>query len=310
MAKEPKGVQLLSITPLNKDYTVNEDAIFKQVEWAIREGASGIWTLGFIGECSSTDEEMKKKILKAFIDAAKGRLFMAAGCWGLNPFQSIRLVNYAQKLGYDLAWMGPPVPRRASDDELFEFYKTVHDNTSMPLGMYSTVAFGVYYKPTLTARIADLDRMTCMKEVIADFDHIAMLYKLGVYEKIKVFPTHAGALQLLLGAAGLMSVPPALKNDVKVYNTFMKGDIVEALKIDIDGHGWLLAHPGSAALAFGANIEQSTHGWTKAVSGELMGIELGPPMPPYLAASEKQKEAIREMLKRNERPTYHPQVKR
>jgi dihydrodipicolinate synthase/N-acetylneuraminate lyase len=45
-----KGCHVLFITPLNKDYSLNEQAVRDEVEWCIQNGAHGIWPGGYIGE--------------------------------------------------------------------------------------------------------------------------------------------------------------------------------------------------------------------------------------------------------------------
>ena len=103
MAKALGDVQVLTVTPLNKDYTLNEDAIRKQVDWCVEKGANGIWVTGYFGEATVLEDDVRKRAWEVFIEAAKGRLYCGAGCYGVNPFHIIKLVNYAEELGYDMA---------------------------------------------------------------------------------------------------------------------------------------------------------------------------------------------------------------
>lgn len=298
MVKALEDVQVLTVLPLNQDYTLNEENIRKQVEWCVQNGAKGIWVTGYLGEGNVIEDDVRKRAFKVFLEAAKGRLFCAAGCSGVNPFHSIKLVNYAEELGYDMAWIPPMAPRRPSDEELFDFFKLIHDKTTLPLAIYSTWAFNVYIRPEVTARIADkLKRIIAMKEVVSDFDHIAKLYKYGVYQKMKVFPTHGEVPQLMMGAAGCTCGPNRLVQHVEMIKAFKAGDIYKALKINLEASGDLPMAPALAAIAFGANIGRSTEGLSKARNGAVMGIEMGPPMAPYKPASPEEVKQFAEEVK-------------
>jgi 4-hydroxy-tetrahydrodipicolinate synthase len=297
MVKALEGVHLLPVTPLNKDYTLNEDAIRKQVEWAVEKGVDGLWVTGYLGEANVLDEDVRKRALEVFIDAAGDRLYCAAGCAGINPFQCIRLVNYSEELGYDLAWIPPLVPTKPSDNELFEFYKIIHDNTTLPLAMYSTYAYGVYMRPSIIARIADLERMIAMKEVISDFEHIAGLYNLGV---------EAEVTQLMLGAAGCICDSHFLSPAMEMWKAFKSGDVNKALRIDAGMHGFMLSFPFTSKQAFGSQIDFSTAGFQKAACGMSMGIDMGPPMAPYAPPTEDQIKAIRKSVEEEEVPPFVP----
>lgn len=310
MAKAWEGVHVLAITPLNEDYTLNEDNIRKEVEWVVEQGCHGIWPMGYLGEGNVLDEDVVKRALKVFRDAAGDRLLTGAGCCGINPFHIIRLVNHAEELGYDMAWVPPLCPRRPSDDELFEFYEFIHDRTSIPLGIYSTWAFNVYFRPSVLARIADLPRMVCMKEVITDWDHIAGMYNYGVFEKLKVFTTHAQVPMFMLGAAGNICSPHVVPRMIEMWNEWKSGNVQRAIEINAEAHGFLLANPAIAQTAFGAKITESTEGFSKAVGSAVMGVEMGPPMLPYRAPGEEQLKLIRQSAASSEQVQFLPETER
>ena len=80
--KSLQGIMALTYTPLNKDYTLNEEAVRKEIDWVLERGATGIWPGGFAGEWPELEEETRKRHLKVCIDHAGNRVFCAAGCHG------------------------------------------------------------------------------------------------------------------------------------------------------------------------------------------------------------------------------------
>ncbi len=294
MAHPLEGVMALPSTPLNNDYSLNEDAIRRQVDWYIDQGAAGLWVDGFFAECNQIDEMVRRRAHEVFIEAARGRVFMGAGCYGINPFQSIRLANHAADLGYDMAWM--PTPWKVPEEEIFQFFKIIHDNTRIRLGIYNTDGLGVYLRPALVARIAELERMLCMKDTTQDFAHICGLANLGVFKRLKVFPTRAFVIYMKLGAAGLLAAPARFKQTREIYNMFKNGDEDGAFKKEVASEGAAQAvFVRLSSWAWGAPRTRSTNGWSKAVSGMSMGVDLGPPMAPGLPLSDAERKLMEDM---------------
>lgn len=302
MAKRLEGVMVLIGTPLNKDYSLNEENLRREVDWCVQSGADGIWTVGYFGEYTVLDEETRKRVNEICIDQAKGRLYCVAGCHGISTLQCIRLAKHAESVGCDAAWVAPLTPRRATDDEVYEFYKMIVDNTQIPIVAYSSHFTGVYMRPPLIAKIAAMDRVVGIKDTIRDFSHIVSLYNLGVHKNIKIFTVLPLLLHLILGGAGCTCYPARLHLSKHLYDAFKRGDMNEAWELQ---KRLIASWPGLfvdqiAEMTFGAKIEHSIEGWSKAQNSMAMGIDLGPPMHPYAPASEallkKAKEDIEKYL--------------
>ena len=281
MAQKPEGVMALMGTPLNADLSLNEDSIRNQVKYVLGTEATGFWCDGVFAEDYAIDEDVRMRAHAVFAEANGGKLYIGAGCYGINPFQAIRLVNHAEKVGYDMAWVPPP--RKAPDDGIFEFFKLIHDSTTLPLSIYSTDGLGVYMNPILISRIASLERMVCMKDVYDSYSHICGLRNTGVYDKISVFHTTANVLSLSLGAKGILGSLIGIKRACEVYKKFQEGDLLAALKFEAEGKGPAqAAFPMYTQWTFGARMPKSPQGWSKAATTTMIDVDLGPPMLPDL----------------------------
>lgn len=297
--KRAEGVAVLMITPLNKDYTLNEENLRKEVEWCIKNGAHALWPLGYIGEWTVLEEETKKRILEIIADQAKGRVYLAAGCHGINTLQVIRMVNYAQKLGYDCGWISPTTPRPMTPDEIYGFYKMIHDNTTLPIGLYNTYPKGVYIRPSLMKKISELERMIVCKDSIGDYSHIAGLYYEGVHKNMTILGVpYSLTPHMIHGGGGCTAAPQDLALSLEVYNAIRADDWDKAWKLQVNlTAAWpLLLVEALAARVFGAKVTSSVQGFSKAKASLVMQIEMGPPMAPYLPASEAELKSAKESL--------------
>jgi 4-hydroxy-tetrahydrodipicolinate synthase len=298
-----KGVMALTYTPLNKDFTLNEDAVRREIDWVIEKGATGIWPGGYAGHWPELEEEVRKRHLKICIEHARGRIFCAAGCHATHTLLTIRLANYAEKIGYDCAWISPTIPRKATDEETYDHHKQVIDHTGIPIALYDSSPVGSYMPPDLISRIVEMsDRFVAMKAIVSDIVHIASLYTRGVDQKISIMGVEWNMLpHLLLGAPGALGGSDWIPAMCAMHEAFKAGRMVKAWEIQkaiIDQSPLLI--PRTASLAMGSRIDHSGIGYLKSRFSLMSGIDMGPPMPPYFPASAAEIERARKGIRKIE----------
>jgi len=302
--KPPAGIMALTYTPFKQDFTLNEAAVRAEIDWVIAQGATGIWPGTYAGQWPEMDEAVRRRHLEVCIDHAGGRVFCAAGCHATNTLATIRLANYAQELGYDCAWISPTMPRRATEDEVFEHHRMIFENTGIPIALYDSSPVGSYMAPKLIKRICSLsDNIVAMKAIVSDICHIACLYHLGLAERFSIFGVEWNMLpHLELGAPGAMGGSDWIPIMTATYNAFKSGDLAKAWHLQqiIISQSPLLI-PRTAAMAMGSRIDHSAVGYMKAKFYHMSGIDMGPPLPPYKPATqaefEKAKQAVAELNK-------------
>lgn len=291
--KPLEGIMALTYTPFNKDFTLNETAVREEIDWVINQGATGVWPGTYAGQWPEMDLSVRKRHLEVCIEHAGNRVFCAAGCHATNTLTTIDLANYADELGYDCAWISPTVPRRATDEEVFEHHKMIFENTKIPIALYDSSPVGTYMAPGLIKRISDLsDNIVAMKAIVSDICHIAGLYHLGLGKKINIFGVEWNMLpHLELGAPGAMGGSDWIPFMIAVYNAFKEGDMDKAWQLQqiIISQSPLLV-PRIAAMSMGSRIDHSVVGYMKAKFLHMSGIDLGPPLPPYRPATEEEHE--------------------
>jgi 4-hydroxy-tetrahydrodipicolinate synthase len=302
-AKPIEGVMALPYTALHKDFSLNEDAVRQEIDWVIEKGATGIWPGGYAGHWPELEEEVRKRHLKICIEHAGGRVFCAAGCHATNTLQTIRLANYAEKIGYDCAWISPTIPRKATDEEVYEHHRLVIEETSIPIALYDSSPVGSYMTPDLISRIVETsDRFIAMKAIVSDMVHIASLYNLGVDKRTSIMGVEWNMLpHLVLGAAGALGGSDWIPAMCVIYEAFKAGDMARAWEVQkaIVEQSPLLI-PRTASLAMGSRIDHSGIGYLKCRFSLQSGIDIGPPMPPYHPASEKEIEKAKKGIRKIE----------
>jgi 4-hydroxy-tetrahydrodipicolinate synthase len=299
----PRGVMALTYTPLKEDYSLNEDAIRTEIDWAIENGAKGIWPGGYAGQWPETDEEVRKRHLKVCIEHAKGRIFCAAGCHATNTLQTIRLANYAEQMGYDCAWISPTLPRAATAEEIYEHHRLVVEGTGIPLALYDSSPVGSYMAPDLVLRIVEMSpRFIAMKAIVSDFVHMASLYNLGIHKRISILGVEWNMLpHLLLGAPGALGGSDWIPAMCAIFEAFTGGEMDKAwdLQKAIAEQSPLLI-PRVASTVMGSKIDHSGIGYLKARFSLLSGIDIGPPLPPHRPASKAEVERAKKGIEKME----------
>lgn len=300
--KPLEGIMALTYTPFNEDFTLNEDAVRQEIDWVIKQGATGIWPGTYAGQWPEMDEAVRKRHLEVCIEHVAGRVFCAAGCHATNTLATIRLANFAEKIGYDCAWISPTVPRRGTDEEVFEHHRMIFENTSIPIALYDSSPVGTYMSPGLIKRIAALsDKIIAMKAIVSDICHIAGMYHLGLGEQFPIFGVEWNMIpHLQFGSPGALGGSDWIPIMVAVHDAFKKGEMEKAWHLQqiIISQSPLLI-PRIAAQAMGSRIDHSVVGYMKAKFFHMSGIDLGPPLPPYLPATDaeikKAKQSVAEL---------------
>lgn len=287
-----KGVMALTYTALKPDFSLNEKAIRQEIDWVAEQGATGIWPGGFAGQWPELSEEDRRRHLKICVEHAKPRLFTVAGCHATNTLETIRLVNYAEKLGYDWAWISPTLPRKATESEILRHHKMVLENTGLPIAIYDSSPITHYLSPRLISDLVDLsDRIVAMKAIVVDITHIAGLYNGKIDKKIKILPVEINCLpHLQLGAPGSLAGSEWVPLVMELCKAFREGrtDRAWALqKVVLDQIPPMLSRV--AAQTMGGTLAHSGIGFIKEKFRLMSGIDLGPPLPPYEPASEQEK---------------------
>ena len=101
------------ITPFRDD-RIDETALVGLVNWHIAEGSHGLVAVGTTGESPTLSHEEHERCVEVVVRTAAGRIPVIAGAGSNSTAESVRLMEFARKVGADAAEVGLVAARRRS----------------------------------------------------------------------------------------------------------------------------------------------------------------------------------------------------
>lgn len=286
----PKGIIPALVTPLNKDESVNYDALEKHIDYLIENGVHGIFVIGTTGEFYALSLEEKRKIIQSAKRAVRGRVPLYAGTGGITTKECIELTSMAEEEGVDAVSVLTPMFITPSQDDLYCHYRSIAESTSLPVILYNNVPrTGVNITVRTCERLSEIDNIIGIKDSSGNFDltseYIRTTKDNPYFHVLQGRDTHILA-GLTYGATGAIAatsnVAPALV--VSIYENFMKGDYKAALDAQ-----FMLA-PLRMAFSLG------TFPMVIKSALEMMGINAGPCKSPVMDLTPDEKSELRKVL--------------
>lgn len=166
MAPKLQGIIAAVPTPMSDDGTkVDYDNIAVHTERLIDAGLHGLVTTGTTGEFPALTIEEHKNVIKAYVDAAKGRVPVVAGI-GCNSTQAaIDMCQYAEKVGAAACMVVPPFYDPLPFKTLYKFYEDVCASVSVPLMYYNLPgATGVHLTAAEIRKLGQIKGLDYLKD--------------------------------------------------------------------------------------------------------------------------------------------------
>lgn len=166
-------------TPLKQDGDViDEDCLFRMIDFQIKNGVDGICLFGSTGGCGSFSADEIMRTTKAAAKHAGGRLSILAGTTAYTTSSCVELSKSAQDAGCDGIIVLPVSYWALTPDEIYEHFKAVATSVSLPICVYNNPFTAVDIKPDLLARLFELPNISCVKDSSGDLSRMASLRRL------------------------------------------------------------------------------------------------------------------------------------
>lgn len=286
-----EGIIVPIVTPMDERGEVDLAQLEKQCDRMVECGIDGIFAFGTNGEGYILSYEEKEAVLSTVISRVAGRVPVYAGTGAVSTAEAVRTSRMAERLGADVLSVITPSFAKASQDELYEYYRTVAGSTSLPVVLYNIPArTGNSLSPKTVARLAGIDNIVGAKDSSGDFSNILSY----IQETGKVrddFAILSGNDRLIIwtliaggkgGIAGCANVYP--RTLASLYDLFKEGRQSEAIAVNES----LSAFRSLFALGNPNTIVK------KAV--QLLGYEVGECRAPFNLLSEDAVARIRATL--------------
>ncbi len=171
-----KGVFVVMTTPFNEDGSIHYEGIEQNLEYYIDSGVQGILIAGATGEFGVMTLEERKAVAAFALARINGRVPAVVGATAARAATTIEVAQHAAEHGAAGVMVLPPPGAGLDDEEIFRFYKEVNDHISIPIMVYNNPgSSGVDIQIDLLHRLAELDRVDCIKESTGDVRRISMI---------------------------------------------------------------------------------------------------------------------------------------
>lgn len=271
------------IPPVATPMHSNEDLDIPRLKWfldhLIQAGVHGIFVLGTNSEFYALDEREKQEVIATAVAHVNHRVPVFAGTGAETTREAVRLTKMAEREGADGVSVITPYFVNPSQQEIYDHYRRIAENTSLPVILYNNpgTCGGVKIDVDTVAKLAQIPNIRGIKDSSGDLQNTC--------EFIRVVPERFSVMMgrdtlifhaLISGAKGAVpataNIAPRLL--VEIYETTMRGDYQAGLAAQ------KRLHPVRMALTLG-----TAPGGVKTALA-LLGMSIGPcrapvgPLPP------------------------------
>ncbi len=163
-------------TPFYPDGKIYFKKLESNIERYSRSPLAGLVVLGSTGEAILLSDEERREVLKVAMEAASSRKVMIAGTGIESAVETLRLTEYAAKLGYDAAMVRTPHYYKGQMNKpqnMLTFYRTVADQSPLPIIIYNFPQATGYDMPAeIAIQLAEHHNIIGIKESSGAVDKV------------------------------------------------------------------------------------------------------------------------------------------
>ena len=233
-----KGSNVALVTPF-KNNELDEETYIKLINFHLENGTNGLVPAGTTGESPTLSHSEHEKVIELCIKESKGKIPVIAGTGSNSTDEAISLTKHAEKAGADGALVVTPYYNKPTQEGLYQHYKSINDNTSLPIIIYNIPGRCVIDMSVDTmARLFELKNIVGVKDATGDLNRLDQTIKKLGPEFIQLTGEDGLAFEFnKRGGAGIISVTaniaPKLCSDMQKFSkSSSDNEIKEAERID------------------------------------------------------------------------------
>jgi 4-hydroxy-2-oxoglutarate aldolase len=163
-------------TPFYADGGVYFKKIEHNVDRYSRTPVSGLVVLGSTGEAVMLSDDERREVLRVSAEVAAPEKVLIAGVGAESVVETLKLAEYAARLGYDAALVRTPHFYRPQmkPEAMLAFYRTVADRSPLPVLLYTVPPFTAYDLPLeVIVALAEHANIIGIKESSGNVEKVA-----------------------------------------------------------------------------------------------------------------------------------------
>ena len=219
-----KGSIVALITPFRNN-KLDEECYISLIHHHIKNDTSGLVPAGTTGESPTLSHEEHERVIELCVKESKGKIPVIAGTGSNSTDEAITLTKYAEKIGADAALVVTPYYNKPTQEGLYQHFKSINDNCSIPLIIYNIPPRSVVDMSVDTmARLFELKNIIGVKDATGDLDRVDQQKKKMGPDFIQLSGEDAIALEFnMRGGTGCISVTANIAS--KLCSEFQKASL-------------------------------------------------------------------------------------
>lgn len=223
-----KGIMPALITPFENG-KIKEDSVKKLMDWQLSEGVQGFYICGTTGEGPVLRADLRKKMAEIVVENAKGAGVVIDHIGAPNIEDALELTKHATDIKVDaIASLPPTYFFKYTEDELFDYYKLIADNTDLPVMVYATGMMSNINVVRLMERVMEIENVIGVKCTIRNYYEMRKIKEING-EDINLIngPDETLLCGLMVGADGGIGSTYNLMPGwfSKLYKAYTQGDL-------------------------------------------------------------------------------------
>ena len=233
-----KGSNVALVTPF-KDNKLDEETYIKLINFHLENATNGLVPAGTTGESPTLSHAEHNKVIELCINEAKGKIPVIAGTGSNSTEEAITLTKHAEKVGANGALVVTPYYNKPTQEGLYQHYKTINDNTNLPIIIYNIPGRCVIDMSVDTmSRLFELKNIAGVKDATGDLNRLDQSIKKLGHEFMQLTGEDGLAFEFnKRGGVGIISVTaniaPKLCSDMQKFSkSTSDNEMKEAERID------------------------------------------------------------------------------
>jgi 4-hydroxy-tetrahydrodipicolinate synthase len=202
-----KGSIVALITPF-KNNKLDEDSYISLIHHHLKNGTSGLVPAGTTGESPTLNHEEHERVIELCVKESNGKIPVIAGTGSNSTEEAISLTKHAEKVGANAALVVTPYYNKPTQEGLFQHFKAINDNCSIPIIIYNIPPRSVVDMSVDTmSRLFELKNIIGVKDATGNLDRVDQQRKKMGPDFIQLSGEDGIALEFnLRGGVGCISV--------------------------------------------------------------------------------------------------------
>jgi len=223
------------VTPFDEEGAVDYEQAKKLATALLDSGSEGLVVVGTTGESPTLVREEELRLFREIKSVVGDRGTVIAGTGSNNTAEALEATKEAERIGVDTCLLVVPYYNKPTQEGLYQHYKTIAQNTSLPCILYNVPSRTVTNLADETViRLSQIDNIIGVKEASGNLEQISRIISNTGDDFLVWSGNDTDTLPILaLGGYGIISVASHLVGNQisKMIYSFIDGKVDEAAAI-------------------------------------------------------------------------------